>query len=133
MHRVSFHGQSIIQIVTLKPIRRRSCRPHLREYHFTERSYGPHDGKHILYCIIYDYVVRCGFNSWGDWWGENGTFRVLRGVNECDIESSVVGVWALQHVSMTISRCRRNTQFAIGTHDNEHKITRNGSIHVCEQ
>ena len=33
-------------------------------------------------------------NSWGDWWDENGTVRVLRGVNECDIESSVVGVWA---------------------------------------
>ncbi|XP_041770089.1 tubulointerstitial nephritis antigen-like isoform X1 [Anopheles merus] len=29
-------------------------------------------------------------NSWGQWWGENGRFRILRGSNECDIESYVL-------------------------------------------
>jgi cathepsin B len=29
-------------------------------------------------------------NSWNDTWGEEGTFRILRGVNECGIEGSVV-------------------------------------------
>uniref|UniRef100_F7FFG2 Tubulointerstitial nephritis antigen like 1 n=2 Tax=Ornithorhynchus anatinus TaxID=9258 RepID=F7FFG2_ORNAN len=32
-------------------------------------------------------------NSWGPTWGEGGSFRILRGCNECDIESFVVGVW----------------------------------------
>ena len=32
-------------------------------------------------------------NSWGEGWGEAGTFRVLRGSNECGIEESVVGAW----------------------------------------
>ncbi|KAJ6237009.1 tubulointerstitial nephritis antigen-like [Anaeramoeba flamelloides] len=31
---------------------------------------------------------RC-VNSWGDQWGENGTFRILRGSNACDIESEI--------------------------------------------
>ncbi|CAF5055187.1 unnamed protein product, partial [Rotaria sp. Silwood1] len=26
-------------------------------------------------------------NSWGTWWGENGYFRIRRGVNMCAIES----------------------------------------------
>lgn len=29
-------------------------------------------------------------NSWGDEWGEDGYFRVLRGVDECGIESESV-------------------------------------------
>lgn len=29
-------------------------------------------------------------NSWNDSWGEQGTFRILRGSNECGIEGSVV-------------------------------------------
>lgn len=33
-------------------------------------------------------------NSWGREWGEDGYFRILRGTNECEIESFVLGVWA---------------------------------------
>ena len=33
-------------------------------------------------------------NSWGKDWGQNGYFRIKRGVNECEIEDFVVGAWA---------------------------------------
>ncbi|OAD57094.1 putative peptidase C1-like protein F26E4.3 [Eufriesea mexicana] len=33
-------------------------------------------------------------NSWGPQWGEDGLFRILRGTNECEIESFVLAVWA---------------------------------------
>ncbi|KAK0089281.1 hypothetical protein PV326_004541 [Microctonus aethiopoides] len=33
-------------------------------------------------------------NSWGTHWGENGFFRIQKGVNECEIESFVLGIWA---------------------------------------
>ncbi|XP_065321108.1 uncharacterized peptidase C1-like protein F26E4.3 [Gordionus sp. m RMFG-2023] len=32
-------------------------------------------------------------NSWGQEWGENGTFRILRGQNDCEIENSIIGIW----------------------------------------
>lgn len=32
-------------------------------------------------------------NSWGRDWGEEGTFRILRGENHCEIESFVIGAW----------------------------------------
>ncbi|XP_025074129.1 uncharacterized peptidase C1-like protein F26E4.3 isoform X2 [Pogonomyrmex barbatus] len=33
-------------------------------------------------------------NSWGENWGENGLFKIQRGINECEIESYVLAVWA---------------------------------------
>ena len=29
-------------------------------------------------------------NSWNDGWGEKGTFRILKGEDECGIESEIV-------------------------------------------
>jgi len=30
-------------------------------------------------------------NSWGPKWGDHGTFKILRGSNNCGIENMVVG------------------------------------------
>ncbi|RXM33124.1 Leucine-rich repeat-containing protein 1 [Acipenser ruthenus] len=32
-------------------------------------------------------------NSWGKWWGESGSFRIVRGENESGIEQLIIGVW----------------------------------------
>ncbi|KAG7213781.1 hypothetical protein KM043_003002 [Ampulex compressa] len=33
-------------------------------------------------------------NSWGYQWGENGLFKIVRGTNECEIETFVLAAWA---------------------------------------
>lgn len=38
-------------------------------------------------------------NSWGKMWGEDGYFRILRGVNHCGIEDAVVAGLPLEAVS----------------------------------
>lgn len=43
-------------------------------------GWGIDDGVKFWICV----------NSWNDSWGEHGTFRILRGSNECGIESSCV-------------------------------------------
>ena len=34
-----------------------------------------------------------GINSWGAGWGQNGHFRIKRGINSCQIESA--GCWTV--------------------------------------
>ncbi|CAP30146.2 Protein CBR-CPR-6 [Caenorhabditis briggsae] len=47
-------------------------------------------------------------NSWNTDWGEDGFFRILRGVDECGIESGVVGgIPKLNSVSSRLSRHHR--------------------------
>ena len=48
----------------------------------------------MLYFIYFPNFPQLCANSWGKGWGESGLFRVIRGQNECDIESFVIGVWA---------------------------------------
>lgn len=43
-------------------------------------GWGVEDGTPYWLCV----------NSWNESWGENGTFKILRGSNECGIEDSVV-------------------------------------------
>lgn len=44
-------------------------------------------------------------NSWGTWWGENGRFRILRGSNECEIESYVLA--SLPYVHQQVKKMRQ--------------------------
>ena len=48
----------------------------------------------IINEIIFLFFWQIVANSWGKDWGQNGYFRIKRGVNECEIEDFVVGAWA---------------------------------------
>ena len=58
--------------------------------HTTGRSLGGHAIKMIGWGEENGTPYWICVNSWNVWWGEEGTFRILRGQNECGIEGSVV-------------------------------------------
>ena len=43
------------------------------------------------------FIQQIAANSWGQWWGEGGFFKILRGNNECGIESYVLSSLADVH------------------------------------
>lgn len=49
--------------------------------------------------IKYNSFQKIAANSWGPWWGEDGYFRILRGVNECEIENYVLATWPHAHLT----------------------------------
>ena len=58
--------------------------------HKTGKSLGGHAIKMIGWGVDNGTPYWICTNSWNDTWGEKGTFRILRGSNECGIESCVV-------------------------------------------
>ena len=58
--------------------------------HVTGRSLGGHAIKMIGWGVENGTPYWLCVNSWNDTWGEQGTFKILRGSNECGIEGSVV-------------------------------------------
>jgi len=58
--------------------------------HKTGKSLGGHAIKMIGWGVDNGTPYWICTNSWNDSWGEKGTFRILRGNNECGIEASVV-------------------------------------------
>lgn len=55
--------------------------------HVTGRSEGGHAVKCIGWGVENGTKYWLIVNSWNERWGENGLFRIIRGVNECGIES----------------------------------------------
>jgi len=58
--------------------------------HVTGKSLGGHAIKLIGWGVDNGTPYWTCVNSWNDSWGEKGTFRILRGSNECGIESDCV-------------------------------------------
>jgi len=58
--------------------------------HKTGKSLGGHAIKMIGWGVDNGTPYWICMNSWNAFWGEKGTFRILRGSNECGIEGSVV-------------------------------------------
>lgn len=58
--------------------------------HKTGKQLGGHAIKMIGWGVENGTPYWLCVNSWNDSWGEKGTFKILRGKNECGIESSVV-------------------------------------------
>jgi cathepsin B len=58
--------------------------------HVTGKYLGGHAIKMIGWGVDNGTPYWICVNSWNDSWGEKGTFRILRGSNECGIEGSVV-------------------------------------------
>lgn len=58
--------------------------------HVTGKYLGGHAIKMIGWGVDNGTPYWICVNSWNSYWGEQGTFRILRGSNECGIEGSVV-------------------------------------------
>ena len=58
--------------------------------HKTGKQLGGHAIKMIGWGVENGTPYWLCVNSWNDSWGDKGTFKILRGSNECGIESSVV-------------------------------------------
>lgn len=58
--------------------------------HVTGKNLGGHAIKMIGWGVENGTPYWLCVNSWNDSWGEKGTFKILRGSNECGIEGSVV-------------------------------------------
>lgn len=58
--------------------------------HKTGRALGGHAVSLVGYGVENNIKYWIMVNNWNKNWGENGTFRIIRGVNECGIESQAV-------------------------------------------